>query len=139
VRHCAFVRGAALVGAGCVVGNSVELKNVILFDSVQVPHYNYVGDSILGYKSHMGAGSITSNVKSDKTLVVARCGEERIETGIKKFGAMLGDFVEVGCNSVLNPGTVLGKNVTVYPLSQVRGVIAENHIVKGERGVFPKK
>ena len=116
VRHCAFIRGSALVGKGCVVGNSVELKNVILFDSVQVPHYNYVGDSILGYKSHMGAGSITSNVKSDKTLVTVRAGEEKIETGLKKFGAILGDYVEVGCNSVLNPGTVLGRRVSVYPL-----------------------
>ena len=129
VRHCAFVRGSALVGEGCVVGNSVELKNVILFDSVQVPHYNYVGDSILGYKSHMGAGSITSNVKSDKTLVVIH-GEQELPTGLKKVGAMLGDFVEVGCNSVLNPGTVLGRNVSVYPTSCVRGVIPANHIVK---------
>ena len=138
VRHCAFIRGSALVGKGCVVGNSVELKNVILFDGVQVPHYNYVGDSILGYKSHMGAGSITSNVKSDKTLVTVRAGEERIETGRKKFGAILGDYVEVGCNSVLNPGTVLGRRVSVYPLSGVRGAVEEDHIVKGERGVFPR-
>ena len=129
VRHCAFIRGSALVGEGCVVGNSVELKNVILFDKVQVPHYNYVGDSILGYKSHMGAGSITSNVKSDKTLVVIH-GEQDIPTGIKKVGAMLGDFVEVGCNSVLNPGTVLGRYASVYPTSCVRGVIPENHIFK---------
>jgi NDP-sugar pyrophosphorylase family protein len=130
VRHCAFIRGSALVGANCVVGNSVELKNVILFDNVQTPHYNYVGDSILGYKSHMGAGSITSNVKSDKTLVVVKSGEERIETGLKKFGAMLGDFVEVGCNSVLNPGTVIGPHSNVYPVSCVRGVVPANSIVK---------
>jgi len=130
VRHCAFVRGSALVGANCVVGNSVELKNVILFDNVQTPHYNYVGDSILGYRSHMGAGSITSNVKSDKTLVVVRNEEERIETGRKKFGAILGDFVEVGCNSVLNPGTVLGRRVSVYPTSSVRGAIPADSIYK---------
>ena len=138
VRHCAFIRGSALVGKGCVVGNSVELKNVILFDQVQVPHYNYVGDSILGYKSHMGAGSITSNVKSDKTLVTVRAGEERMETGLKKFGAILGDHVEVGCNSVLNPGTVLGRRTSVYPLSSVRGAVEEDCIVKGERGVVPR-
>ena len=130
VRHCAFVRGSALVGANCVVGNSVELKNVILFDNVQTPHYNYVGDSILGYKSHMGAGSITSNVKSDKTLVVVHNGNENIETGLKKFGAMLGDCVEVGCNSVLNPGTVIGANTNIYPLSCVRGVVPPNSIFK---------
>lgn len=130
VRHCAFIRGSALVGENCVVGNSVELKNVILFDNVQTPHYNYVGDSILGYKSHMGAGSITSNVKSDKTLVVVKNGEEKIETGLKKMGAMLGDFVEVGCNSVLNPGTVIGRNTNVYPLSCVRGVVKANSIYK---------
>ena len=130
VRHCAFIRGSALVGKGCVVGNSVELKNVILFDDVQVPHYNYVGDSILGYKSHMGAGSITSNVKSDKTLVSVRAGEERLETGLKKFGAILGDHVEVGCNSVLNPGTVLGRRTSVYPLSSVRGAVEEDCIFK---------
>ena len=130
VRHCAFVRGSALVGENCVVGNSVELKNVILFDNVQTPHYNYVGDSILGYKSHMGAGSITSNVKSDKSLVVIKNGDEKIETGIKKVGAMLGDNVEVGCNSVPNPGTVLGRRVSVYPTSCVRGVIEEDCIVK---------
>ena len=129
VRHCAFIRGSALVGEGCVVGNSVELKNVILFDKVQVPHYNYVGDSILGYKSHMGAGSLTSNVKSDKTLVTVRIGEG-IPTGLKKFGAMLGDFVEVGCNSVLNPGTVVGKNSNIYPVSCVRGVVPGNSIYK---------
>ena len=130
VRHCAFIRGSALVGAGCVVGNSVELKNVILFDGVQVPHYNYVGDSILGYKSHMGAGSITSNVKSDKSPVVVKNGDERIETGRKKFGAILGDHVEVGCNSVLNPGTVIGRNSNIYPLSGVRGVVPEYSIYK---------
>lgn len=129
VRHGAFVRGPALVGAGCVVGNSVELKNVILFDGVQVPHYNYVGDSILGYKSHMGAGSLTSNVKSDKSLVVIH-GEEEIPTGIKKVGALLGDYVEVGCNSVLNPGTVVGRHSNIYPLSCVRGVVPENSIYK---------
>lgn len=129
VRHCAFVRGSALVGDNCVVGNSVELKNVILFDNVQTPHYNYVGDSILGYKSHMGAGSITSNVKSDKTLVVIH-GEQNIETKQKKVGAMLGDYVEVGCNSVMNPGTVIGRNSSVYPLSCVRGVVPANSIYK---------
>ncbi len=139
VRHGAFVRGSALVGEGCVVGNSVELKNVILFDSVQVPHYNYVGDSILGYKSHMGAGSITSNVKSDKSLVVVRGAEESIETGLKKMGAMLGDFVEVGCNSVLNPGTVIGRNSNVYPLSSVRGVVPENSIHKNNGTVVTKR
>ena len=138
VRHCAFIRGSALVGDGCVVGNSVELKNVILFDSVQVPHYNYVGDSILGYKSHMGAGSITSNVKSDKSLVVIH-GPEEIPTGIKKVGAMLGDFVEVGCNSVLNPGTVIGRNSNVYPTSCVRGVVPENSIYKKNNTIVEKK
>ncbi len=130
VRQCAFIRGSALVGAGCVVGNSTELKNVILFDSVQVPHYNYVGDSILGYKAHMGAGSITSNIKSDKTLVIISADGDRIETGLKKIGAMLGDRVEVGCNSVLNPGTVVGKDSTVYPLSMVRGFIPARSIYK---------
>ncbi len=139
VRHGAFVRGSALVGENCVVGNSVELKNVILFDGVQVPHYNYVGDSILGYKSHMGAGSITSNVKSDKSLVVIKGKEEQIETKLKKVGAMLGDFVEVGCNSVLNPGTVIGRNSNVYPLSCVRGVIPANSIFKQLNNVVPKK
>ena len=138
VRHCAFVRGSALVGENCVVGNSVELKNVILFDNVQVPHYNYVGDSILGYKSHMGAGSLTSNVKSDKTLVVVKGGQEQIETGLKKFGAMLGDFVEVGCNSVLNPGTVIGRNSNIYPTSCVRGVVPESSIWK-TGGIVVKK
>lgn len=134
VRHCAFIRGSALVGEDCVVGNSCELKNVILFDHVQTPHYNYVGDSILGYYSHMGAGSITSNVKSDKKLVVVhdRVNSEEIETGLKKFGAMLGDHVEVGCNSVLNPGTVIGRNSRVYPTSCVRGVIPENSIWKND-------
>ena len=139
VRHCAFIRGSALVGANCVVGNSVELKNVILFDNVQTPHYNYVGDSILGYKSHMGAGSITSNVKSDKTLVVVKNGEERIETGRKKFGAILGDHVEVGCNSVLNPGTVIGPNTNIYPTSCVRGVVPPGSIWKTGGVVVPKK
>lgn len=138
VRHCAFIRGSALVGENCVVGNSVELKNVILFDNVQVPHYNYVGDSILGYKSHMGAGSLTSNVKSDKTLVVVKNGEEQIPTGLKKFGAMVGDFVEVGCNSVLNPGTVVGRNSNIYPTSCVRGVVPEKSIWK-TGGVVVKK
>ena len=138
VRHCAFIRGSALVGADCVVGNSVELKNVILFDHVQTPHYNYVGDSILGYCSHMGAGSITSNVKSDKTLVVVKNGEEKIETGLKKMGAMLGDHVEVGCNSVLNPGTVIGRNSNVYPTSCVRGVIPAGHIFKRPGDVVKK-
>ena len=130
VRHCAFIRGSALVGENCVVGNSVELKNVILFDNVQVPHFNYVGDSILGYKSHMGAGSVTSNVKSDQTLVTVKNGNEKIETGLKKFGAMLGDHVEVGCNSVLNPGTVVGRNSNIYPTSCVRGVVPEKSIWK---------
>ena len=138
IRHCAFIRGNAIVGKGAVVGNSTELKNVILFDKVQVPHYNYVGDSVLGYKSHMGAGSITSNVKSDKTLVVIKNGDEKIETGLKKFGAMLGDEVEVGCGSVLNPGTIIGKNSQVYPLSSVRGVVAENSIYKRAGEVVEK-
>ena len=139
VRHCAFIRGSALVGEKCVVGNSTELKNVILFDNVQVPHYNYVGDSILGYKAHMGAGSVTSNVKSDRTLVAVRCGDERIDTGLKKFGAMLGDGVEVGCNSVLNPGTVVGRNSNVYPLSSVRGTVPENSIFKTGGIIVSKK
>ena len=141
VRHCAFIRGNAIVGEGAVVGNSTELKNVVLFNKVQVPHYNYVGDSILGYKSHMGAGSITSNVKSDKTLVVVKdktTGEE-IETGLKKFGAMLGDFVEVGCNSVLNPGTVIGSHSNVYPLSMVRGVVPANSIYKNKNEIVEKQ
>ena len=139
VRHGAFIRGSALVGDGCVVGNSVELKNVILFDGVQTPHYNYVGDSILGYKAHMGAGSITSNVKSDKTLVVVKNGEEQVPTGQKKFGAMLGDFVEVGCNSVLNPGTVIGPHSNVYPTSCVRGMVPANSIWKTGGIVVTKK
>ena len=138
VRHCAFIRGSALIGEGCVVGNSVELKNVILFDGVQVPHYNYVGDSILGYKSHMGAGSLTSNVKSDKSLVVVRDGSEAIETGLKKKGAMLGDLVAVGCNSVLNPRTGIGRESNIYPLSSVRGTVPEKSIWKNN-GVVVKK
>ena len=140
VRHCAFIRSSALVGANCVVGNSCELKNVILFDNVQVPHFNYVGDSILGYKSHMGAGSITSNVKSDKTLVVVKNYDgENIETEIKKFGAILGDNVEVGCNSVLNPGTIVGRNTNIYPLSRVRGVIAADSIYKDADNIVAKE
>ena len=141
VRHCAFIRGSALVGANCVVGNSVELKNVIISDNVQVPHYNYVGDSILGYRSHMGAGSITSNVKSDKTLVVIKDKEngEEIETGIKKVGAFLGDYVEVGCNSVLCPGSVIGPHSNIYPLSRVRGVVKANSIFKKEGDIVEKK
>ena len=138
VRQCAFIRGSALIGDNCVVGNSTELKNVIIFDTVQVPHYNYVGDSILGYKSHMGAGSITSNVKSDKTLVVIKNGDELIETGRKKVGAMVGDGVEVGCGSVLNPGTVIGRNSNVYPLSSVRGVVPANSIYKGRNDIAEK-
>lgn len=139
IRHCAFIRGKAIVGEGAVVGNSTELKNVILFNKVQVPHYNYVGDSILGYKSHMGAGSITSNVKSDKKLVVVKNKEEKIETGLKKFGAMLGDNVEIGCGSVLNPGTVIGKNTNVYPLSSVRGVVPSNSIYKKQNEIVEKQ
>lgn len=141
IRHGAFIRGSALVGQNCVVGNSVELKNVIIFDNVQVPHYNYVGDSILGYKSHMGAGSITSNVKSDKTLVVVKdhLHNELIETGLKKMGAMLGDYVEVGCNSVLNPGTVIGRHSNIYPLSRVRGVIPAYSIFKDIDNIVEKK
>lgn len=138
VRHCAFIRGSALVGDHCVVGNSTELKNVILFDYVQVPHYNYVGDSILGYRSHMGAGSITSNVKSDKKLVVVKAGEVRMETGIKKFGAMLGDCVEVGCGTVLNPGSVVGKNCNIYPLSMVRGFVPEGSVYKNRNEIVEK-
>ena len=130
IRHCAYLRGNALVGNNCVVGNSTELKNVILMNQVQVPHYNYVGDSILGFKAHMGAGSITSNVKSDRSLVAVRIGHEKIETGLKKFGAILGDHVEIGCNSVLNPGSIVGRNSQVYPLSMVRGVVPENCIYK---------
>lgn len=138
IRHCAFIRGNAIVGDDAVVGNSTELKNVILFNKVQVPHYNYVGDSILGYKSHMGAGSITSNVKSDKKLVIIKNGEDKIETNLKKVGAMLGDNVEVGCNSVLNPGTVIGKNTNIYPLSSVRGVIPANSIYKRQNEIIEK-
>ncbi len=138
VRHCAFIRGSAIVGKNCVVGNSVELKNVVLFDNVQVPHYNYVGDSILGYMSHMGAGSITSNVKSDKTLVVVKNEGEHIDTGRKKFGAVLGDHVEVGCNSVLNPGTVVGRNTNIYPVSCVRGVVPADSIYKDEDNIVKK-
>lgn len=139
IRHCAFIRGNAIVGKGAVVGNSTELKNVILFNKVQVPHYNYVGDSILGYKAHMGAGSITSNVKSDKTLVVVRAGEESLETGLKKFGAMVGDYVEVGCNSVLNPGTVIGKETNIYPTSMVRGFIPAGTIYKRQGEIVTKQ
>ena len=138
IRHCAFIRGNAIVGKGAVVGNSTELKNVILFNKVQVPHYNYVGDSILGFKSHMGAGSITSNVKSDKTPVVIHNGDTTVETGLKKMGAMLGDCVEVGCNSVLNPGTVIGKNSNVYPTSMVRGVVPAGHIYKSKTEIAEK-
>lgn len=139
VRHCAFIRGNAIVGKGAVVGNSTELKNVVLFNRVQVPHYNYVGDSVLGFKSHMGAGSITSNVKSDKTLVVVKGEDIKLETGLKKMGAMLGDRVEVGCNSVLNPGTVIGRDSNVYPTSCVRGVIPANHIFKDAQHIILKK
>ena len=139
IRHCAFIRGNAIVGEGAVVGNSTELKNVVLFNKVQVPHYNYVGDSILGYRAHMGAGSITSNVKSDKTLVVVKDGEDQIPTGLKKFGAMLGDCVEVGCNSVLNPGTVVGRNAQIYPTSCVRGVIKANSIYKKQGEIVEKR
>lgn len=139
IRHCAFIRGNAIVGNNAVVGNSTELKNVILFNNVQVPHYNYVGDSILGYKSHMGAGSITSNVKSDKKLVIVKNGDETMETGLKKFGAMIGDNVEVGCGSVLNPGSVVGKNTNIYPLSSVRGVVPTNSIYKNQNEIVDKK
>lgn len=138
VRHCAFIRGSAIVGRGAVVGNSTELKNCILFDGVQVPHYNYIGDSIIGYKSHTGAGAITSNVKSDKSLVSVNIDGERVETGLKKLGAILGDFVEVGCGSVLNPGTVIGRGTNIYPLSSVRGYVAENSIYK-KQGEVAKK
>ena len=137
VRQCAFIRGSALIGSKCVIGNSTELKNVIISDNVQVPHYNYVGDSILGYKSHLGAGAITSNVKSDKTLVCVKNGDEVIETGLKKFAAIVGDNVEVGCQSVLNPGTVIGRGCRVYPLSRVRGVILEKHIFKDKDEIVP--
>lgn len=139
VRQGAFIRGGALVGDGAVIGNSTELKNCILFDGVQAPHFNYVGDAVLGYRAHLGAGAVTSNVKSDKTPVVVQSGKERIETGRRKLGAMVGDWVEVGCNSVLNPGTVIGRESRVYPLSCVRGVVPPRHIVKGDRGVFPMK
>ncbi len=139
IRHCAFIRGSAIVGKGAVIGNSTELKNVVIFNSVQVPHYNYVGDSILGYKSHMGAGSITSNVKSDKTLVTVKNGSQQIQTGLKKFGAMLGDFVEVGCNSVLNPGTVVGRHTNIYPLSMVRGVVTAHSIYKNKNEIVTKE
>ena len=139
IRQCAFIRQSAIVGKNAVVGNSTELKNVVLFDNVQVPHYNYVGDSVLGYKSHMGAGSITSNVKSDKTLVVVKNSDEHIETGLKKFGAMLGDHVEVGCNSVLNPGTVIGCNSNIYPVSCVRGVVPANSIYKSQDNIVTKE
>lgn len=139
IRPSAFIRGSVLVGEGCVIGNSTELKNVIIFDSVHVPHFNYVGDSVLGYKSHMGAGSITSNVKSDKTHVVVKSADEQIDTGRKKFGAMLGDYVEVGCNSVLNPGTVVGRNSNIYPLSCVRGVVPANSIFKTGGVIVEKK
>ena len=138
VRHCAFIRGKALIGAGCVVGNSTELENVILFDQAKVPHYNYVGDSILGFQAHMGAGSITSNVKSDKTLVVIRDGEERFPTGLKKVGAMLGDRAEIGCNTVMNPGTVIGRDSSVYPTSCVRGTVPANSIFKDQAHIVPK-
>lgn len=139
IRHCAFIRESAVIGKGATVGNSTELKNAVLFDEVQVPHYNYVGDSILGYKSHMGAGAITSNVKSDKTPVVVKDADGNIETGRKKFGAMLGDNVEVGCNSVLNPGTVVGRNTNIYPLSRVRGVVPENSIYKDSKNIVKKE
>lgn len=139
VRHCAFIRGSALVGEDCVIGNSVELKNVIIFDSVQVPHYNYVGDSILGYKSHMGAGSITSNVKSDKKLVEVHLDDTKIETHMKKIGAILGDYVEVGCGSILNPGTIVGRHSNIYPLSSVRGYVAGHSIYKNKNEVVQKE
>lgn len=138
IRHCAFIRGNAIVGEGAVIGNSTELKNVIIFNKCEVPHYNYVGDSILGYKAHMGAGSITSNIKSDRKLVVIKDVDEKIETGLKKIGAMLGDLVEVGCGSVLNPGTIIGKNTNIYPLSSVRGVIPENSIYKKKNDIVTK-
>ena len=139
IRQCAFVRGSAIIGKNVVLGNSCEVKNAILFDNVQVPHFNYVGDSVLGYKSHIGAGGITSNVKSDKTLVTIKEGEEKIETNLKKVGAMIGDNVEVGCNSVLCPGTVIGRGTTIYPLSMVRGVVKENSIYKSERDIVERR
>lgn len=138
VRPGAFIRGNAIIGKNCVVGNSTEIKNVIIFDNVQVPHYNYVGDSVLGFKSHMGAGSITSNVKSDKTLIKVKNGDEVIETGLKKMGAILGDKVEVGCNSVLNPGTIIGRNTNIYPLSSVRGTVPQNSIFKSAQNIVEK-
>ncbi len=138
VRHCAFIRGNAIIGKNCVVGNSTELKNVILFNNVQVPHYNYVGDSILGYKAHMGAGSITSNVKSDKSLVDVVIQKERIKTGLKKFGAIIGDYAEIGCNAVLNPGTIIGRNSNVYPLTMVRGYVKDNSIIKNDGSIIDK-
>ncbi len=139
VRHCAFIRGGVIVGKNSVVGNSTEMKNSIIFDNVQIPHFNYIGDSILGYKSHLGAGAVTSNVKSDKTLVSIKNGDEKIETGLKKFGAMVGDYTEVGCNSVLCPGSVIGRNCTVYPLSRVRGYLKENSIFKAEGNIVTKE
>ncbi len=139
IRHCAYIRGSVIVGQGCVVGNSTELKNCILFDNVQVPHYNYVGDSILGYKAHLGAGVIASNLKSDKSNISIKCGNTVIQTGLRKFGALVGDFAEVGCNSVLNPGTVIGRGAAVYPTSNVRGVIPENCIFKNAKNIIIKK
>ena len=139
VRHCAFIRISALIGDNCVIGNSVEVKNAVIFDNVQVPHYNYVGDSVLGYRSHMGAGSVTSNVKGDRSLVVVKNGDELIETGRKKFGAILGDYAEIGCNSVLNPGTVIGRRSSVYPTSCVRGVVPEDSIYKNDGGKIVKR
>ncbi len=138
IRHCAFIRGSAIIGKECVVGNSTELKNCILFDNVQVPHFNYIGDSILGYKAHLGAGAVTSNVKSDKSLVEVKASDSIIKTGLKKFGAMLGDNVEVGCNSVLCPGTIIGRNTNIYPLSMVRGVVGENKIFKNKGQIIDK-
>lgn len=139
VRHCAFIRGSALIGENCVVGNSAEVKNAVLFNGAQTPHFNYVGDSVLGYKAHLGAGAVTSNVKSDKTPVTVKNGSEKKETGLKKMGAMVGDFAEIGCNAVLNPGTVVGRNATVYPLSRVRGTVGENCIFKSENNIVKKR
>lgn len=139
IRHCAFIRSSALIGEGCVIGNSTEVKNAIIFDGVQVPHFNYVGDSILGYKAHLGAGAVTSNVKSDRSPVTVRTADGKIETGLKKLGAMVGDYVEVGCNSVLNPGTVIGRNSSVYPLSGVRGCVPENSIFKNQQNIALKE
>ena len=139
IRHCAFIRGSVIIGGHCVIGNSVELKNSIIFDNAQIPHFNYVGDSIVGYKAHMGAGSITSNVKSDKSCVVVKFGDKNIETGLKKFGAMIGDGAEIGCNSVLNPGTVIGAHAMIYPLSCVRGIVPPNVILKSDGSFTPKK